>query len=154
MLVDISKGDIKLTDAQLIQIVLKANNQDYTEDFILTNLSREDVFSLFSSILDTKGITGPISIWRPNIDKYISIFMREYRATKTQALFEYTWSEISELVSLLPVERIITVYEGKKAKNNERYLEALCDKDITSASKDISSAEAEFERRRKLKNKE
>lgn len=53
----------------------------------------------------------------------------------------------------LPIERVITTYEHKKAKNKERYMEALCDRDEDGALNTINKAEEEFERR-KAKYKE
>ena len=50
----------------------------------------------------------------------------------------------------LPIERVITVYDGKKAENKNRYLEALCDKNVAQAAKDLNEAEAEFNRRSEL----
>ena len=62
----------------------------------------------------------------------------------------YSWLDIQTFVMTLPIERIITVYEGKKAENKSRYLEALCDKNVAQAAKDLNEAEAEFNRRSEL----
>lgn len=61
---------------------------------------------------------------------------------------EYSWRDINEYVSSLPIERVITVYQHKDAKNKERYLEALCDKDVDAALSSLEAAEEEYNRRK------
>lgn len=67
----------------------------------------------------------------------MSIAQREYSIPKRDLLWAYSWTEILELVQNLPVEKVITIYDGmKKDKINDLYLEALCDRDSIPVSDD------------------
>ena len=76
------------------------------------------------------------------------VFQREYNISRESILLEYSWDDIQSYVHNLPIEKIITLYEGKKADNSNRYLESLCDRDIVSAAKDLDEAERAFRERR------
>jgi hypothetical protein len=102
-----------------------------------------------------KKLKETLSIWKPSFDKYLKIFIREYHISREEALLEYSWDDIQNFVTDLPAERVITVYDSKKAENKERYLLALCDRDVDGAFKALDSAEAEFMARKEaLKKKE
>jgi hypothetical protein len=46
-------------------------------------------------------------------------------------LWRYTWVDILEYLSQIPIERIINIQPGdKKEKINNRYMEAICDKSV------------------------
>lgn len=47
------------------------------------------------------------------------------------------------------MENIIPIRQGKEARNQERYLESLCDKREDLAISELDQAEAEFNRRQK-----
>jgi hypothetical protein len=60
---------------------------------------------------------------------------------------EYSWNDIQDYVTNLPIERIITIYEGKNANNQERYMEALCNKDVAGGTKALDDAAEAFTKR-------
>ena len=68
-------------------------------------------------------------------------------------MLKYTWAEIQALVMALPIERVITVYQGKEADNKGRYLQALCDRDNTAIEKADNMAEEFEERLKKAKER-
>jgi hypothetical protein len=158
LLADYASGLIQIEDIDLLQVVFRANNQIFEDNYVLSCLSLKDIKELLQDMLSIsidrpliKQKQDKLTLWKPNIDKYIAVFQREYSVSKEDALLKYTWGEVSQYVSLLPIEKVITIYEGKKAKNSERYLEALCDRDIKSAEINIKDAELEFERRKNLR---
>lgn len=72
------------------------------------------------------------------------VFQRNYNISREDILNEYSWSDIQNYVNTLPIEKIITVYPGKKADNGTRHLEALCDRDQGTALEQLERAEKEF----------
>ncbi len=86
-------------------------------------------------------------MWKPNFNKYLIIFQREYNIPRNEILQNYSWDDIQNYIHDLPIERVITLYEGKKANNKERYLEALCDRDIDGGISSMNAAAANFEER-------
>jgi len=43
---------------------------------------------------------------------------------------KYRWDDIQDFVSALPIEKVITLYTHKDANNKDRYLQALCDRNV------------------------
>lgn len=91
-----------------------------------------------------------LQLYRPSIDKYIRVMQREYNISKEDILLKYSWDDIQEAINDLPIERIITVYNGEQSKNKERYLNALCVKQEEAAMNQLKNSELEYERRKKL----
>lgn len=75
---------------------------------------------------------------------------REYKISKEDILLKYSWNEIQEAINDLPIERIITIYNGEQANNKERYLNALCVKQEDAAMNQLNNSELEYERRKKI----
>ena len=92
-------------------------------------------------------------MWRPNFNKYLHIFQREYNISRNEILTDYSWDDIQDYISALPVDKVITLGSGKDANNNERYLEALCDRDVDGGIKSMNDAATEFEERLKQSRK-
>lgn len=66
---------------------------------------------------------------------------REYGIGPGEALTEYTEEQIQDLLSQLPVERIVTVQQGmNKQQIENRYLESFMDRDISN----LMNAEEKF----------
>ena len=92
-------------------------------------------------------------MWRPNFNKYLHIFQREYNISRNEILTNYSWDDMQNYINALPIENIITLREGKDANNHNRYLEALCDRDIDGGIKYMDIAVTEFEERLKQARK-
>ena len=75
---------------------------------------------------------------------------REYNISRNDILMNYSWDDVQQAINDLPIERVITVYKGEKADNQNRYLNALCDKDEKRAMNQLSESEKEYNKRREL----
>lgn len=99
-----------------------------------------------------KKITSQIGGWRPSFDKYLQVFQREYHISRNKILTEYSWDDIQNYVHDLPIDKVITLREGKNAKNQERYNDALCDRDLDGANSLMDAEYEKFMETRKVKN--
>lgn len=101
-----------------------------------------------------KKVKEALSLWIPNIKKFIKIFIREYGISREDALLKYSWDDIQNYVMALPIERVITVYQHKDVDNKGRYIEALCDRNTIAIKQADKMAEDFEERLKKAKEKQ
>jgi hypothetical protein len=67
--------------------------------------------------------------WIYNWDKMFGILKREYNIARDEALFDYTWEELQDLIASIPPERITNLTGGNEREMKVRYLEAFCDRE-------------------------
>lgn len=53
---------------------------------------------------------------------------REYNIPRDTLLWEYTWSDIQDMMYLIPLDRLVQVVPGMKPEEaKKRYIECFCD---------------------------
>ena len=59
---------------------------------------------------------------------------------REEALFDYTWDEIQDLVLDIPIKRIVAVAPGMQEHEiREAYLDALCDRDVEAKAREVDA---------------
>jgi cell division protein FtsX len=63
----------------------------------------------------------------------LNVLLREYGLKSSEALTQYTEEQLQDMISQIPVERVINIHEGmKKNEAEQKYLEAFFDRDTTT----------------------
>ncbi len=58
----------------------------------------------------------------------LRLLKREYGISRQEALTEYSWWEVQDLIGDIPVERIVNLnYKLTDTEYRQRYLAAICD---------------------------